>query len=89
MISVNARNKKLAGDFKNRGARVAQQTRTGTPEGSRFGIREPDKGEVAPCEVYDLGCNVELVSVGVDRGTVPSRSEFAGYVKEIDRCLTS
>jgi hypothetical protein len=63
VISVDTKKKELVGDFKNGGREWQSQ---GEPERVRvhdFEIREPGKGKVAPCVVYDLGRNVGWVSV--------------------------
>ena len=69
VISVDTKKKELVGAFKNAGRDWELK---GQPEEVRvhdFEIRQPEKGEVAPYGVYDLGRNVGWVSVGVDHDT--------------------
>jgi hypothetical protein len=72
VISVDAKNKELVGDFKRPGR---EWRRRGQPEYVRSkDFPDPQLGKVVPEGVYDLARNEGWVSVGIDHDT----AEFAG-----------
>jgi len=67
VISVDAKNKELVGDFKNGGR---EWRPTGTPEEVRaHDFVLPELGRATPYGVYDLAANAGWVNVGLDRDT--------------------
>jgi hypothetical protein len=67
VISVDAKQKELVGDFKN-GGREWQPK--GEPEAVRvYDFPRPDLGRVTPYGVYDLAANAGWVRVGIDHDT--------------------
>jgi hypothetical protein len=78
VVSVDAKKKELAGDFRNGGKEWQPK---GRPEEVRvydFIDKAPDKGRVTPYGVYDLTANEGWVSVGTDHDTARFAAQTIG-----------